>query len=126
MFHEILFLVSQAESRLPFQMNSLNSAKILSSQINATQKSVDTKISSMEAKLQKLKGFAQQVPFGIGFSLADSVVYQLRGYSQSVTKVYYNSVGFDLKPNASNGILFYMFSKPGKMVCKIIKIVNFL
>lgn len=85
--------------------------------MNATQKVIDTRISSIEAKLRTLKGLSNKMPFSIGFSSTDSAVYQLQGYSSAVSKVYYNDIGFEMRANSSNGVVFYMLSEPGKMVC---------
>ena len=86
-------------------------------QMNATEKLLESRVLSIEAKLKKLKGFEQKVPFSIEFAVADSTTYQILGYSQSITNVLYNDIGFDMKANSSNGVIFYMLSEPGKMVC---------
>ena len=84
--------------------------------MNATQTFVETKLTSIETKLSTLKNFVQQVPFSIEFAVLDSTVYQIQGYRQSVTRVLYNDIGFDMKANSSNGVIFYMLSEPGKLV----------
>ncbi|XP_065060169.1 laminin subunit alpha-1-like [Rhopilema esculentum] len=107
--------VSQAETRLPFQFNNVNTAKTLSSQINSTSQRVSIHLSSMESKLARLKTLTSQIPFAIQFDVSSSVVYQLQGYTNSITKVFYNDIGFDFKANASNGLVFYIISQPGRM-----------
>ena len=114
--HHHSLSVSQAETQLPRQVNNINTAKTLYKQMNATEALLESKIVAMEAKLKTLKNFGQNIPFSIEFTAADSTVYQLLGYSQSVTNVFYNDVGFDMKANSSNGVVFYMLSEPGKLV----------
>ena len=84
--------------------------------MNATEVLLESKIVAMEAKLKTLKSFGQNIPFSIEFAAADSTVYQLLGYSQSVANVFYNDVGFDMKTNSNNSVVFYMLSEPGKLV----------
>ena len=88
-------------------------------QMNATEKLLESRVLSIEAKLKQLKDFGQKIPFSIEFAASDSTAYQLLGYSQSITNVFYNDIGFDMKANSSNGVIFYMLSEPGKMVCNI-------
>ena len=85
--------------------------------MNATEISLESRVLSIEAKLKTMRTFAQNIPFSIQFAAADATVYQLLGYSQSVTNAFYNDVGFDMKANSSRGVIFYILSEPGKMVC---------
>ncbi len=94
----------------------VSSAKATSAQINSTIKTMDAKIISIENKLESLKSFSSQIPFAINFAAIGSATYSMQGYSSSVTKVLYNSVGFDMKVNSTNGIVLYMLSQPGKIV----------
>ena len=75
----------------------------------------------MESKLARLKTLTSQIPFAIQFDVSSSVVYQLQGYTNSITKVFYNDIGFDFKANASNGLIFYILSQPGRMVSKCLR-----
>ena len=84
--------------------------------MNATSRVIDGRISTMEGKLAQLKSLSMTLPFAIQFLTSDSVVYQLQGYTISTSKVLYNSIAFDMKTNATNGVVLYVLSKPGKMV----------
>ncbi len=108
--------VAQAEARLALQANIVESAKSTSAQNNATSKTVNTKITSIEEKLARLKSLTTQIPFAIQFDTHSSSVYILQGYSSAISKVLYNSAGFDMKANSSNGIVLYILSQPGQLV----------
>eukprot|EP00794_Sanderia_malayensis_P010016 gene10016-11039_t len=107
--------VNQAETRLPLQTSIVQLANRTSAQNNATRDIIDSKILSIEAKLAKLKSTVMQIPFAIKFEITSSSVYTLQGYSSSTSRVLYNSAGFDMRVNSTNGVIFYILSQPGKI-----------
>ena len=111
----LFVVVNQSESKLPQQSSNAQSARNIYNAYTTANSNLDSKLSLMTAKFQILKALTAKVPFAIRYAQNGSSVHTMLGYSSSVSTLY-NTIGFDMKTNASNGIVIYIFSQPPQMV----------